>query len=79
MKHWETEKKKKELNVILADENAGRRLEKLQRLAKEVGAGYVHQEFSGITTEKTATGETKTIHYNPISESELVQNINNAL
>jgi hypothetical protein len=64
---------------ILAKEDARQRFGELERLAKEVGAGYVHTEIATTTTEKTEKGETRYIYQNPISESELVLNINNSL
>jgi len=67
------------LCTILAIEDEGQRLKKLEQLAKKVGAGYIHTEIAATTTIKTATGSETTIHQNPISESELVLNINNAL
>lgn len=65
------------LNILQNDES--NRLEDLKELAKKVGAGYVHTEIATTTTTKTATGSETQIHQNPISESELVLNINNAL
>ncbi len=67
------------LRTILNNKDDGQRLEELKQLAKEVGAGYVHTQIATTTTTKTATESEKLIYQNPISESELVLNINNAL
>jgi hypothetical protein len=79
MKREEIAEYRQRLRNILREKDDDKRFEELEQLAKEVGAGYVHQEFGGITTTKTAADETTTFHYHPISESELVLNINNAL
>lgn len=56
------------------------RMEALKGLAKAIGAGTVHTKIVGSTTEKTSNGGTVThIRQNPISESELIQNINDSL
>lgn len=78
MTHKEIAKFRRELCDILAKDDSTR-IEKLTNLAKRVGAGYVHTEIATTTTTKTATGSETLIHQNPISESELVLNINNAL
>jgi len=67
------------LRTILNNKDNDQRLEDLKQLAKEVGAGYVHTQIATTTTIKTATGSETSIYQNPISESELVLNINNAL
>lgn len=71
------------LHKILNIEDENQRLGELKQLAKEVGAGYEHTEIATATTTTTTTGnETRhdtTTYSNPISESELVLNINNAL
>jgi hypothetical protein len=56
------------------------RMEELGKLAKIVGAGTEHTKIVGSSTRSLPDGGTETITYqNPISESELVQNIRNAL
>ena len=70
---------RQDLRTILKIGDDNQRLEKLEKLAKEVGAGYVHTEIATTTTTKLTTGNEILIHQNPISESELVLNINNAL
>jgi len=73
---------RQKLRDILNDEDEKKRLENLKKLAKEVGAGYVHTEIAPTTTTvPDGNGILTTIHQNPISisESELVLNINNAL
>ncbi len=71
------------LHNILNKKDDDQRLEELKQLAKEVGAGYVHTEIAAATTTTTTRGSEisheTTTHRNPISESELVVNINNAL
>ncbi len=75
---------RQKLQAILAKDDEGQRRTDLLQLAKDVGAGYVHTTL-GPTTEspphKGPMGTIKqtTIHQSPISESELVLNINNAL
>lgn len=78
MTHKEIAEYRQELRNILVKDN-GTRMKELIKLAKKVGAGYVHTEIAATTTIKTETGSQTTIHQNPISESELVLNINNAL
>lgn len=75
-------KYRQKLRDILNDEDEKERLEKLKKLAKEVGAGYVHTEIAPTTTTvPDGNGHLTTTCNNPISisESELVLNINNAL
>lgn len=55
------------------------RLKALKELAKEVGAGYVHTKFVGSDTVKIGSQTVTTTYQNPISEAEIVLNINNAL
>jgi hypothetical protein len=74
MKRKEIEKKKEELKVILADENAGRRLEKLQKLAKEVGASVIRMGLPPIIP-----GEGTPVTRNIITEDDIVHNIQVAL
>ena len=72
---------RQELRTIL-NKDEGQRFEELKKLAKKVGAGYVHTEIAPTTTTvPDGKGTLTTIHQNPIaiSESELVLNINNAL
>jgi len=78
MTREEIEGYRQELRTIL-NKDDGQRLEELKELAKKVGAGYVHTQIATTTTKKTATGSETSIYQNPISESELVLNINNAL
>lgn len=66
-------------NILNTEKDEKKRLEALKELAKEVGAGYVHTQIASTTTKKTASGSETSIYQNPISESELVLNINNAL
>ena len=67
------------LRNILNKEDTDQRLGELEQLAKEVGAGYVHTEIAATITTETAKEKETSILQNPISESELVLNINNAL
>jgi hypothetical protein len=61
----------------IPDENM--RMEALRELAKTIGAGTVNTKFVGAITRELENGtETKYLQ-NPISESELVQNINDSL
>jgi hypothetical protein len=56
------------------------RISRLIKLAKRVGAGTINTKIADSTTYQTNTGGTVTnIHQNPISEAELIQNINQAL
>ena len=67
---------------ILGNDDEKERLENLKKLAKEVGAGYVHTKIAPTTTKvPDGNGFLTTTHQNPISisDSELVLNINNAL
>jgi uncharacterized protein YutE (UPF0331/DUF86 family) len=76
MTRKEIETKKRELTEILKENDAGVRLEKLQRLAKEVGASVTRME-------KVQTGhDAAHLYYsfeNVITESEIVHNIQVAL
>jgi len=69
---------RQKLRTVL-NKDDGQRLEELKQLAKEVGAGYVRTEIAGKSTTPDGRGNLTTIYENPISESELVLNINNAL
>jgi hypothetical protein len=77
MRHKEIEKKRKELTEILAQENAEKRWERLQKLAREVGASVtrmgktpIHQNIDGRICYTTS---------NEITETEIVHNIQFAL
>lgn len=72
---------RQELRTIL-NKDEGQRFEELKKLAKKVGAGYIHTGIAPIAiTTPNGKGSETIIHQNPIaiSESELVLNINNAL
>jgi hypothetical protein len=70
---------RQKLRNILNKDDDEERLNELEQLAKEVGAGYVNTKIAGTSTVPDGNGTLTTIHQNPISESELVLNINNAL
>ncbi len=74
---------RKDLRAILAKDTEDERKPALLQLAKDVGAGYIHTTLGPAVTrsQRTSTGPgtATTIHQDPISESELVSNINNAL
>jgi len=70
---------RQKLHTILNNENEIQRLEELKQLAKEVGAGYVNTQIVCQNTAKEGDATITTTMQNPISESELVLNINNAL
>jgi hypothetical protein len=70
---------RQELCTILNNENESQRYEELKLLAKKVGAGYVNTKVVCSDTRKIGTATVTDIRQNPISESELVLNINNAL
>lgn len=83
MKRKEIAVYRQRLREILNIGDENQRLGELKQLAKDVGAGYEHNEIVAATVTTTHTGsgtshETRT-HGNSISESELVLNINNAL
>jgi len=67
------------LHTILNTDNEKQRYKDLEQLAKEVGAGYVNTKIVCSDTRKEGTATITNIRQNPISESELVLNINNAL
>ena len=67
------------LHAILNTDDDKQRYKDLEQLAKEVGAGYVNTKIVDLITRKVGAGiETNKVQ-NPISEAELVLNINNAL
>jgi hypothetical protein len=70
-------KNRQELQDILKNDNEKERYEDLKELAKKVGAGYVNTTIVGAF--KTFTPGLIDKPQNPISESELATNINNAL
>ena len=72
-------KHRQTLHDILNKETENERLEDLKQLAKTAGAGYVHTQIVGATLQETPNGYVRQTDQNPISESELVHNINNAL
>ena len=65
------------LRTILNTDDDKQRYKDLEQLAKEVGAGYVNTTIVGAF--KTSRPGELIKPQNPISESELVLNINNAL
>ncbi len=74
MTRKEIEEKKKELIGILKEDNMPNRLEKLQKLAKEVGASVTR-----IGLPPVIPGEGIPVARNVITESEIVHNIQVAL
>ena len=70
---------RKKVRDILKEDDSKQRHKELVLLAKEVGAGYVHTKFSRSTVTEFAKGREIISDYDPISESELVLNINDAL
>lgn len=70
---------RQELVDIQKNPNENERMEALKELAKTIGAGTVHTKIAGSTTTKVGNGYSTSIHQNPISESELIQNINDSL
>jgi hypothetical protein len=79
MTRKEVEKKKKELTEILKEENDGVRLERLQKLAKEVGASVTRMEKIQVRHEFTTSGQIIYKPSNEITEMEIVHNIQVAL
>ena len=79
MKPAEIEAYRQELRDILNKKDDRQRYQELIQLAKKVGAGYIHSKTSATITTKHSTGSETNILSDPISESELVLNINNAL
>ena len=75
----EIKEHKQTLVDIQKKPNEKERMEALKELAKMIGAGTVHTKIAGATTTKTGTVTSTSIHQNPISESELIQNIDNSL
>ena len=71
-----TEEFRQKLADIIRNRPENERMEHLRELAIEVGAGTVRTEIAAVAPY----GESGTVSYqNSISESELVQNIHNAL
>ena len=72
--------KMQELTQI-TDSNDSRedRIDQLIQLANTIGAGTVYTKIAAVTRYKEGAATTTETHRNPISESELVQNINQAL
>jgi hypothetical protein len=80
MTRKEIETKKRELTEILKEESARSRLEKLQKLAKEVGASVTRMEK--IPLRHDGTIHAQIVYSNPsneITETEIVHNIQVAL
>ncbi|MBN2182303.1 MAG: hypothetical protein JW715_10345 [Sedimentisphaerales bacterium] len=77
MKLNEIKKKREELASILREENAESKLEKLQKLAKEVGASVTRIEK--VEKLRDTTGVVKYESSNEITESEIVHNIQESL
>lgn len=75
----EIKEHRQELVDIQKNPNETERKEALKELAKTVGAGTVHTKIAGITTTPVGKGNAIRTHQNPISESELIQNINDSL
>jgi len=76
MTRKEIEKKKAGLDEILKDEDAAKRLENLQKLAKEVGASITRMER--VQTRHDASNVYYNV-FNEITETEIVHNIQVAL
>jgi hypothetical protein len=79
VKRKETAEYRQRLREILNVEDEDKRISELKRLAKDVGAGYEHNEIVAATVTTTGTLQERRTYGNSISESELVLNINNAL
>jgi hypothetical protein len=62
-----------------SNDTESEKISQLEKLAKRVGAGTANTKIAGSATHETKTGFSTIIHQNPISEAELVQNINQAL
>jgi hypothetical protein len=77
MTREEIEKKRKELTNILIEEDAEKRLEKLQQLAKEVGASITRMEK--VEIQRDSRGAVRYQTSNEITETEIVHNIQVAL
>ena len=76
----EIKKHRQKLIQIQKMPEENERIEALKDLCKVVGAGTVHTKITGATTSKTTGSGTITRTFqNPISESELIQNINDSL
>ena len=76
MKRKEIEKKKRDLDEILKEKNAGVRLKKLKALAREVGASVIRMEPLQMRNDM---GVTYYVNRDIITESEIVHNIQFAL
>ena len=79
MNRTEIEKKKKELTETLREEDASARLEKLQRLAKQVGASVMRMERGRLIADSRGKITSEEASRNAISETEIVHNIQVAL
>jgi len=74
MTREEIKKKRKELINLLTEENAGTRLEKLQQLAREIGASGMRMGLPPIVSDDRIP-----MAQNLITETEIVHNIEQAL
>jgi len=79
MNRTEIEKKRKELTETLKEEDASARLDKLQRLAKQVGASVMRMERGRLITDSSGRITSEEMSQNAITETEIVQNIQAAL
>lgn len=77
MTRKQIEKKKEDLTDILKEEDTNVRLEKLQKLAKEVGASVTR--MGKILVKHDIYGKQEYRDENQITESEIVHNIQFAL
>jgi predicted PurR-regulated permease PerM len=72
--------RQKLIKITDSNDLESERISKLKELAKRVGAGTINSKFAGVTTHNLPKGGTVTSrHQDPISEAELIQNINNSL
>ena len=68
------------IKITDSNDEESARISKLKILAKKVGAGTINTKIASSDTHQWKDGSSVTnIRQNPISESELVQNINQAL
>jgi hypothetical protein len=79
MNRKEIEKKRKELVEILKEQETSTRLEKLQTLAKEVGASVTRMERGRLITDSSGRITSEEMSRNAITETEIVYNIQVAL
>ncbi|MBA7673315.1 hypothetical protein ES703_81510 [subsurface metagenome] len=79
MTRKEIQECRQRLREILKNTDEKKRLDNIKELAREVGASTAHTKIVGATTSQRGTMTVTEIYQNPISESELVQNINFAL